>query len=130
MKPKVILGTRLLLGLVFVVFGLNGFLNFLPMPPLPEKAGAMMQGLAVSGYFFPFLKLTEIVCGVLLLLGMYVPLALVVLAPIILNILLFHLVLAPGGLPMAIVLTGIELFLAWSYKDSFKGVLVQAARAK
>ncbi len=121
---------RIILGLIFFVFGLNGFFHFIPdSGQMPAKAVAFFTGLAGSGYFIPFLKLTEIVCGFLLLAGRYVPLALTVLAPVVLNILLFHLVLAPDpmGLAMAIFILVVEVFLAWAYRDSFRGVLAAKA---
>ena len=78
MKYSVIVG-RVLLGLVFFVFGLNGFFNFIPVPPMPEKAVTFMTGLMSSHYFLPLLKATEVICGALLLSGFFVPLALVIL---------------------------------------------------
>jgi len=114
---------RVLLGLLFFVFGLNGFLNFMPTPPVPAPAGEFLGGLAASGYMFPLIKGTEVAAGALLLAGRFVPLALVLLAPVIVNIVLFHLVLAPGGYGMLAVILGLELFLAWSYRGSFAGVL-------
>ena len=110
MKAKVALAARLILGLVFFVFGINGLVmvftgkGFIPMPPLPEQAGAYMQGLGQAPYFWPVLKIAEISTGALLLIGLYVPLALVVLTVVIYHILLFHIFLAPGGLVMAIFL--------------------------
>ena len=80
---------------------------------MPEKMGALMAGLGASGYFFPFLKATEVVCGALLLLGVYVPLALVILAPIVLNIMAVHLILDPSGAPMAIVLAALMIYLSF-----------------
>ncbi len=118
---------RTLLGLIFFVFGLNGFLNFLPAPPLPEPAGAFMGALAATGYMFPLIKGTEIVAGALLLGGRFVPLALLLLAPIIVNITFFHLVLAPG-LGMVVLLLALEGYLAWSYRDAFARVLQVNAR--
>lgn len=113
---------RLLLGTIFFVFGLNGFLGFLPQPPMPEAAGAFVGGLAGSGYFFPLLKGTEVLAGLALLSNRFVPLALTVLAPITINILLFHLVLAPApGLPLVIIAA--QVFLAWVHKDAFAKVL-------
>ncbi len=123
MKYSVIVG-RVLLGLVYFVFGLNGFFNFIPMPPMPEKAGAFMMGLAQSGYFFPFLKGTEVIGGLLLLTGFFVPLSLVILMPITLNILFFHLALAPDNVVIAIAMLVIQSFLMWKnceiYKPMFK----------
>src|ERR1700733_9916759 len=106
---KLPLIARLLLGAIFFVFGLNGFFHFLPNPPMPEKAAAFAMGLMGSGYFFPFLKATETICGLLLLSGAFVPLALVVLAPIIINIFLFHAFLAPSGLRLPLVIGILEI---------------------
>ncbi|MCA9707126.1 MAG: hypothetical protein KDK70_14840, partial [Myxococcales bacterium] len=122
-RSKLPIAARTLLGLVFVVFGLNGFLHFLPMPPLPEPAGAFMGALAATGYMFPLIKGTEIVAGLLLLGGRFVPLALVLLAPIIVNIVAFHVVLAPGGLAVVGLVLALELYLAWAHRDAFRGVL-------
>lgn len=119
---KAAIVARLLLGTIFVVFGLNGFLGFIPQPPMPEAAGAFVGGLAGSGYFFPLLKGTEVLAGLALLSNRFVPLALTVLAPITINILLFHLVLAPApGLPLVIIAA--QVFLAWVHKDVFAKVL-------
>jgi putative oxidoreductase len=125
---KLPLIARILLGLIFFVFGLNGFLNFIPVPPnLPEKLQAFTTGLMASGYFFPFLKGTEVACGLLLLIGAFVPLALVVLAPIILNILLVHAFLAPSGLPLALVICALEIYLAF-FASPYKEIVRQLFR--
>ena len=105
---------RLFLGLVFTVFGLNFFLHFIPMPPAPPRAAAFVGALFASGYLFPLLKTTEVVAGLLLLSNRFVPLALTVLAPIVVNIVGFHLSLAPAGLPLALAMLAAELFLAWT----------------
>lgn len=111
---KLPLIARILLGLCFFVFGLNGFLNFIPPPPvMPEKVTAFMNGLLSTGYFFPFVKGTETLCGLLLLANAFVPLALVVLAPIIINIVLVHTFLDTSGLPVAIVIVILESYLAF-----------------
>jgi putative oxidoreductase len=117
MKTKVYVGSRYLLGVIYLVFGLNGFLQFLPMPPLPEGAMAFMGGLAGSGYFFPFLKGTEVIGGALLLSGFAAPLALVVLAPITLNIFLFHFFLTPGfqNSVLPLVMIALNILAAMSY---------------
>lgn len=122
MRSKSIVAARVVLGLVFFVFGLNGFLHFIPQPPPPAAAGAFLGGLAGAGYFFPLLKTTETLAGLALLSNRFVPLALTVLAPIIVNIAFFHVFLAPGP-AMVVLLLGLEIFLAWSYRDSFRGVL-------
>lgn len=121
---KLPLVARILLGLIFFVFGLNGFLQFLPMPPLPEgPAGQMIGAFMASGYMFPLIKGTEVICGLLLLAGRFVPLALVILAPVVINIFCFHIVLVPDGMPMAVVLVVLEAYLGWSYRCCFKPIL-------
>ncbi len=114
---------RILLGLIFFVFGLNGFLQFIPQPPLPDRAGAFLGALAATGYMFPLIKGVEVIAGALLLSNRFVPLALAVIAPNVVNIVLFHAVLAPGGLPMAIIVLGLEVFTAWSYRDAYASML-------
>jgi hypothetical protein len=123
MPSKAVTASRILLGLLFVVFGLNGFLHFLPQPPISGPPAAFAGALFASGYFFPLLKGTEVAAGFLLLSGRYVPLALTVLAPVIVNILAFHLFLEPSGLPIPLVILVLELFLARSYRSAFRGVL-------
>lgn len=118
-----VLGSRFVLGLIFTVFGLNYFIGFLPNPELTGAAAEFWAGLGASGYFFAFLKVSEIAVGVLLLAGILVPLALTILAPISLNILFFHLFLEPTGLPIAIVVVGLNVFLAWAYRGAYRGVL-------
>ena len=120
---------RILLGLIFFVFGLNGFLQFIQPPGEPPEAlKAFMTGMMATGYFIPFLKGTETLMGALLLANRFVPLALTVLAPIIVNIFLIHAILEPSGLVMAAVIVLLEIFLAWSYRGHFAGVLVAKAK--
>ena len=114
---KIIL--RILLGLIFTVFGLNILLHFLPNPPQPPAAQDFFVGLFKSGYFLPMLGVFQTLCGILLLLGVAVPLALTMLAPIIINIVMFHLFLAPGGLPIAAIVVALEAILAWMYREAF-----------
>ena len=130
MKKWIDIASHVLLGLIFSVFGLNGLLmvvagrGFIPMPELPAEAGAFMGALAATGYFLPVLKIVEIVAGLLLLLRRFVPLALVLLAPVIVQIFLFHAFLEPSGLPLTIILVAIEAYLGfWVYRSSFAGVL-------
>ena len=103
---------------MFFVCGLNGFLDFLPHPTEAMSAGAMhlVGGMVASGYFFPLLKGTEAAAGLLLLTNRFVPLALAVLAPIVINIVAFHAALAPSGAGVAGVVLVLQLFLAWAYR--------------
>jgi hypothetical protein len=115
---------RVLLGLVFTVFGLNFFLHFLPEPSgMPPAAAAFGGALFATGYMMQMVKIVEIGAGLLLLGNRLVPLALTLLAPIIVNIVAFHAFLAPAGLPMTLVILALELFLAWSYRAAFAPML-------
>lgn len=120
---KIPTAARILLGLIFTVFGLNGFLNFLPMPPMPEGAGALLGAFVGSGYLMALVKATEVAVGLLLLSNRFVPLALTVIAPVIVNIVLFHAFLAPAGMLVPLVVLALELVLAWSYRDAFRPLL-------
>ncbi len=117
---------RVLLGAVFLVFGLNGFLHFLPQPPAPPRAMAFAGALGASGYFFPLLKATEVVAGALLLLG-FVPIALTLLAPIIVNIVAFHLFLAPGNYAVVGLVLAAEIYLAVVHRSAFAPLFARPA---
>lgn len=121
---------RVLLGLIFFVFGLNGFFQFIPQPKEPPPPAAMefMGALMGTGYMFPLLKSVEVVSGALLLANRFVPLALTLLAANVVNIVAFHVMLAPSGLPIAIVVLALELYLAWTYRASFRGLFVARVR--
>src|SRR5882762_9007571 len=95
---------RLLLGIIFLVFGLNGFLHFLPMPP-PTGVAAQFIGAIFASGFWVVVFLLQIIPAVLLLINRYVPLALTLLGPVIVNIVFFHLFMAPAGLPLALLVT-------------------------
>ena len=116
---------RILMGLAFFVFGLNGFLNFLPQPskPMPEAAGAYLGGLLKSGYMFPLIAGTQLLVGVLLLLNLFVPLALVLIMPVLVNIVAFHIFLEPSGTAPGVILMALELYLAWVYRDAYRPLL-------
>jgi putative oxidoreductase len=124
---KVTLGLRILMGLIFLGSGIAFF--FSTPPPLEGAMGDFFKGMAATGYFFYLLKGTEITCGLLLISGFYVPLALVVLAPVILNIFLVHAFMMPQGLPMAIVLGLIEIYLAFFSKE-YSPTIKQLFKAK
>ena len=114
---------RILLGLIFVVFGSNAFLHFLPMPPLPQGVtGEYLHAFFASGYVYVIGAL-QVIAGLLLLMGRFVPLALTILGAIIFNIWAFHLLMAPEGLPPGIVVPILELFLVWRYRDAFAGIV-------
>jgi len=114
---------RIALGLAFFVFGLNGFLHFLPQPPMSGPPADFAGALFATGYMFPLIKGTEVVASILLLSNRYVPLALALLAPVMVNIVAFHAFLAPAGLALPIVLLALELYLARSYRDAFAPML-------
>jgi hypothetical protein len=117
---------RVLLGAPLTVFGLNGFLNFIPPPatPLPEAAMTFATALAVSGYMMPMIGATLLTVGVLLLANRFVPLALILLAPFLVNSVAFHVFLEPSGRPPALVFTALELYLAWSYRGAFRALFI------
>jgi uncharacterized membrane protein YphA (DoxX/SURF4 family) len=123
MKSKFILAARILLGLIFFVFGLNFFLHFIPQPPMAGPAGAFAGAMFATGYLFVLLKVVEVVCGVMLLAGRFVPLALALLAPVVVNIVFFHAFLAPAGIVLPLVVLALEIFLAWSYRTAYRPML-------
>jgi putative oxidoreductase len=114
---------RVLLGLIFVVFGSNAFLHFLPMPPLPQGVtGEYLHAFFASGYVY-VIGGFQVIGGLLLLIGRFVPLGLTILGAIIINIWCFHLLMAPQGLPPAILVTILELFLVWRNRNAFVGIV-------
>ena len=116
---------RMLMGLPLIVFGLNGFLNFIPQPttPLPEGAAAFAGALMNSGYMMQLIGLTQLIVGVMLVSNRFVPLALVLFAPFIVNSVAFHIFLERTGLPMAILFLLLELYLAWTYRSAYRPLL-------
>jgi uncharacterized membrane protein YphA (DoxX/SURF4 family) len=119
-----VLVARILLGLMFVVFGLNGFLNFMHMPMPTGVAGQYVGALFVSHYLAVVL-IVEVVGGVLLLSGQFVALALVLLGPVIFNILLFHSTMAPSGLPPALVAAVLWFVIFAGHRQAFAGIFSQ-----
>ena len=116
---------RLLLGLTFVVFGLNGFLNFLSMGPMPTGlAGQFIGALALSHYFWVVAGL-QVIGGVLLLVNRFVPLALVLLGPVIVNILCYHVFLNPTGIALALLVTILWFIVFYRHRQYFSGIFVQ-----
>jgi uncharacterized membrane protein YphA (DoxX/SURF4 family) len=114
---------RVLLGLMFVVFGSNIFFHFIPMPPpKPSLATDFSKALMESNYMY-VVGFLQVAGGLLILIGRYVPLGLTLLGPVIVNILLFHIFLEPTGLPIAIVVAVLALFLLWRYRTNFAGLV-------
>jgi len=117
---------RLLLGVIFFVFGLNGFLGFIPMPPLEGAAGAFIGALASSHYLY-LVAGVQLIAGVLLLINRFVPLALAMLAPMIANILAYHATMQPSGFPLAIFTTLLWVIVVWRYRAHFTSLFVHKA---
>ena len=114
---------RILLAIILLVFSLNGFFSFLPMPEPPQAAARFLQALGEAGYVFPMLYGVEIIIGVLLLLNRYTPLALLAFSPIALNILLYHLVLDPIGGVVGYLTVLIEILLLMAYSRYYRSLL-------
>lgn len=113
---------RYLLGLIFLVFGLNGFFHFIPQGPNPEGLpGQFISVLMASHYMIPVSAL-QVAGGVLLLINRFVPLALTILGPIIVNILFVHVLLLPAGLPLAVVVTIVWILVFLSVRSAFAGL--------
>ncbi len=119
MKIAVVIA-RVLLGLIFLIFGLNGFFHFIPMGTIPGDAGIFL-GLLFKHGWVTFHSALYVIAGVLLLTGFYVPVGLTILGPILVNILVFHLTLAPG-IAAGLVATALELFLIWAYWPAFRNI--------
>ena len=118
---------RLLLGLIFVVFGLNGFLNFISTGPMPTGLAGQFIGALIQSHYFWVVAALQVAGGVLLLVNRYVPLALVLLGPVIVNIILYHVFLFPSGLVMAIVVAVLWGIVFHSHRQHFSGIFVQRA---
>lgn len=118
---------RLIFGLLLVIFSLNFFFHFIPQPTPPEQAMKYMAGLMAAPYFFPVLKVTELLVGILLLANVAVPLALVLIAPIVVQIFLYHTILDPSGAPLAILLVVLEAFLGFAYFNYYRPLFKRAA---
>jgi putative oxidoreductase len=112
---------RYLAGVIFLIMGLNGFLNFIPLPPPGGIAGQFMGALYVSHYLWVIFGF-QVIAGVLLLVNRYVPLAVAVLAPVIVNILTFHVLMAPSGLPMALFVAALWAAIFIDVRPAFFGL--------
>lgn len=114
---------RYLMGLMFTVFGLNGFLHFIPQPPPTSPLALQYFTVMSNSHYLVLVFLIQIIAGLLLLAGRFVPLALVLLAPILVNILLFHSLIDPGGLPPGVIATILWLLVFMRYRRAFDGIL-------
>jgi hypothetical protein len=116
---------RILLGLIFLIMGLNGFFYFIPAPktPMPTEAMAFAMALDKTGYMNQLISATGIVVAVLLLLNIFVPLALAVIAPVIVNIIAYHVFLDFNMIAPGAVVAALEIYLAWAYRKSFLPML-------
>jgi putative oxidoreductase len=112
---------RYLAGVIFLVFGLNGFLHFIPLPPPEGVAGQFMGALYVSHYLWVIFAF-QVIAGVLLLINRYVPLAVAVLAPVLVNILTLHALMAPSGLPLALFVTVLWALIFINVRPAFSGL--------
>jgi putative oxidoreductase len=113
--------SRYLAGVIFLVFGLNGFLNFIPMPPPSGIAGQFLGVLYASHYLWVIFGF-QLIAGVLLLINRYVPLAIAMLAPVLVNILTFHALMAPSGLPLALFVAALWAVIFVDVRPAFTGV--------
>jgi putative oxidoreductase len=118
---------RILLGLIFVIFGLNGFLHFIPMGPMPTGLAGQFAVVLMQSHYAQVVSGFQLACGLLLQVNRYVPLALAILGPVIVNIFLFHLLMAPSGLPLAIVVMILWGIVAFYLRQNFSALFVQRA---
>lgn len=123
MNSKVTMVLRIVLALILIVFGVNKFANFMPMPPPEGDAAVYMKGLAVTGVMFPLLGVLEILIGILLITKKAIPFALVLLAPIAFNMVLFHATLAMDGIAASAIVLVLNIILIYAYWDRLKGLL-------
>ncbi len=115
---------RIVLGLVFLTMGLNGFLNFIPQAgTMPVQAGAFLGALVATGYMIALVSGVQVLVGALFLSNRFVPLALAVDAPVVVNIVAFHIFLAISGLPIAVVVSLLYLYLVWAYRRVYRSML-------
>jgi putative oxidoreductase len=122
-----VLVSRLLLGLVFFVFGLNGFLQFIPVKQMPTGLALQFITALMQSHYVLVVSATQLVGGVLLLVNRYVPLALALLGPVVVNILCYHIFLSLLGMPIAAIVAVLWLVLFYYYRQYFSGLFVQKA---
>ena len=119
----VVLIARILLGLLFLVFGLNGILHFIPQPPMPPSDATTFATILMTHKYMTFVAVLQVIGGLLVLVGRFVPLGLTILAPILVNILLFHFLLMPQGVAIGLICTVLEIFLIFEYRAAFLKLL-------
>jgi putative oxidoreductase len=120
MKKKILFGFSLLLGLIFINSGLNKFFNYMPMPKdMPEKMMKVMGAFMEIGWLFPLIAVAEIIGGVLFITNKFRALGAIILFPVLVGILLTHILIAPSGLPLALVLWGIELWVIIENREKY-----------
>ncbi len=124
MKIAVMIG-RILLGLIFFVFGLNGFLHFLPVPPLPDNDAGHFIGVLIHSRHIVVVAAVQVIGGALLLVGRYVPLALILLGPVIVNILLYHILMEPKGIVPGLVAAILWFIVAYDRRENLRGIFAK-----
>jgi putative oxidoreductase len=120
---------RYLAGAIFLVFGLNGFLHFIPLPP-PNGVAAQFMGALYVSHYLPLIFALQVVGGVLLLVNRFVPLAVAILAPVIVNILCFHALMAPSGLPLALIVAVLWALIFVDVRQAFAALFQPRLRAQ
>jgi putative oxidoreductase len=114
--------SRVLLGLMFLVFGLNGFLHFFPQGPMPPGPAGQFIGVLAATHYISFVFALQVVCGILFLVNRYVPLAVAMIAPVIVNILLFHALMDPAGILPGAFATLFWIIVAYRVRSAFAGI--------
>ena len=122
MKIAIII-VRVLMGLLFLFASISVLFNLIPQPELTGKVKVFMEGVNATGYLMTLIKITELLCGIAFVSGYFVPLATVVIAPVIVNIFFFHTFVDTSGLPVAVFLVLANIFIAYAYRDKFKPLL-------
>jgi putative oxidoreductase len=124
----VVIVARVLLGLMFVVFGLNGFLHFIPTPPMPPSDMTTFATLLMKSHYIWLVSGVQVIGGALVLIGRFVPLGLTLLGPVIVNILMTHIAFQPAGLPPGAVAAVLWLILFYAYREYFAGIFTADAK--
>ncbi|HMU35123.1 MAG TPA: hypothetical protein PKC89_14805 [Pyrinomonadaceae bacterium] len=114
---------RTLMGLLFIFAAIVVLFKLAPVPELTGVAKTFNDGIFAVGYFVPMLKIVELTCGILFVIGRFVPLATILIAPIIVNIFAYHAFIDNSGLPVAVFLVLANLFIAYNYRDAYRGIL-------